>query len=116
MNLSDLGYEEFFTGEHHTGDNVDHAPARVVGVHKDSYLIHDGRRNRLVSLFESGRTTGCFGDYLDDKLPSAGTSKIWDGKSEEASEIAEAENREIELYAKYKAYYSYGVYVARKLD
>jgi hypothetical protein len=26
------------------------------------------------------------------------------------------ENREIELYEKYKAHYSYGVYVARKLD
>jgi hypothetical protein len=28
----------------------------------------------------------------------------------------EAEHREIELYEKYKAYYSYGVFVARKLD
>ena len=38
------------------------------------------------------------------------------GNSEEAREIVEAENREIELYEKYKAFYSYGVYVARKLD
>ena len=38
------------------------------------------------------------------------------GSSEEAHEIVEGENREIELYEKYKAYYSYGVYVARKLD
>ena len=37
------------------------------------------------------------------------------GNSEEAREIVEAENREIELYEKYKAFYSYGVYVARKL-
>jgi SAM-dependent methyltransferase len=38
------------------------------------------------------------------------------GNSEEACAIVEAENREIELYKKYKTHYSYGVYVARKLD
>lgn len=38
------------------------------------------------------------------------------GNSEEARAIVEAENREIELYEKYKAYYSYGVYIAKKLD
>ena len=38
------------------------------------------------------------------------------GNSEEARAIVEAENREIELYEKYKAYYSYGLYIARKLD
>jgi len=38
------------------------------------------------------------------------------GNSEEAHEIVEAENREIKLYEKYKTYYGYGVYVARKLD
>lgn len=36
------------------------------------------------------------------------------GNSEEARAIIEAENREIDLYEKYKAHYSYGVYVARK--
>ncbi|MFO7754239.1 MAG: class I SAM-dependent methyltransferase [Desulfobacteraceae bacterium] len=36
------------------------------------------------------------------------------GDSEEARAIVEAELREIELYEKYKAYYSYGVYIARK--
>ena len=38
------------------------------------------------------------------------------GNSEEARAIVEMENREIELYEKYKAHYSYGVYVARKLN
>jgi SAM-dependent methyltransferase len=38
------------------------------------------------------------------------------GNSEEARAIVAAENREIELYEKYKAHYSYGVYMARKLD
>jgi ubiquinone/menaquinone biosynthesis C-methylase UbiE len=38
------------------------------------------------------------------------------GNSEEARVIVEAENREIELYEKHKTHYSYGVYVARKLD
>jgi ubiquinone/menaquinone biosynthesis C-methylase UbiE len=38
------------------------------------------------------------------------------GYSEEARVIVEAEECEIELYEKYKAYYSYGVYIARKLD
>ena len=38
------------------------------------------------------------------------------GNSEAARAIVETENREIELYEKYKAHYSYGVYVARKLD
>ena len=37
------------------------------------------------------------------------------GNSEEARAIVKAENREIELYEKHKTYYSYGVYVARKL-
>jgi SAM-dependent methyltransferase len=34
--------------------------------------------------------------------------------SEEARAIVEAEHHEIELYEKYKAHYSYGVYIARK--
>ena len=38
------------------------------------------------------------------------------GDSEEARAIVEAENREIELYEKHKTHYSYGVYIARKLD
>lgn len=36
------------------------------------------------------------------------------GNSEEARAIVEAERHEIELYEKYKAYFSYGVYIARK--
>jgi len=36
------------------------------------------------------------------------------GNSEEARALVEAEKREIELYEKYRAYYSYGVYVAKK--
>jgi len=35
--------------------------------------------------------------------------------SKEAEAIVEVEKKEIALYEKYKAYYSYGVYVARKL-
>jgi len=46
-----------------------------------------------------------FADFLDRN-----------GNSKEARAIVEAENREIELYEKYKAFYSYGVYIARKLD
>ncbi len=38
------------------------------------------------------------------------------GHSEEARAIVEAERREIALYEKYKAYYGYGVYIARKLS
>lgn len=38
------------------------------------------------------------------------------GDSEAAHAIVEGEKREIELYEKYKTYYSYGVYIARKLD
>ncbi|KUJ83584.1 class I SAM-dependent methyltransferase [Microbulbifer flavimaris] len=34
--------------------------------------------------------------------------------SEEARAIVEAERREIELYEKYKAYFSYGMYIAKK--
>jgi SAM-dependent methyltransferase len=37
------------------------------------------------------------------------------GNSEAARAIVAAENREIELYEKYKTYYSYGVYIAKKL-
>lgn len=36
------------------------------------------------------------------------------GNSEEAREVVAVEQREIDLYDKYKAHYSYGVYVARK--
>ncbi|WPL19168.1 Demethylrebeccamycin-D-glucose O-methyltransferase [Thiorhodovibrio winogradskyi] len=38
------------------------------------------------------------------------------GHSNEAQAIVAAETEEIELYEKYKAYYSYGVYIAKKLD
>jgi len=38
------------------------------------------------------------------------------GNSEEAVAIVESEVREIELYEKYRAYYSYGVYIARKVS
>lgn len=38
------------------------------------------------------------------------------GNREEARVIVAAENQEIELYEKYKTHYSYGVYVAQKLD
>jgi ubiquinone/menaquinone biosynthesis C-methylase UbiE len=41
---------------------------------------------------------------------------IRNGNREEARSLVEAEKREIDLYEKYKTYYSYGVYVARKLD
>ena len=37
------------------------------------------------------------------------------GNSEKAMAIVEAEKREIELYEKYRNYYSYGVYIAKKL-
>jgi SAM-dependent methyltransferase len=38
------------------------------------------------------------------------------GNNEDARAIVDAENREIEMYEKYKNHYSYGVYIARKLD
>ncbi len=38
------------------------------------------------------------------------------GNSKEACSIVEAERREIELYEKFKAHYSYGVYIARKSE
>jgi len=37
------------------------------------------------------------------------------GYSEQARAIIDAEKQEIEMYEEYKAYYSYGVYLARKL-
>ncbi len=37
------------------------------------------------------------------------------GNSEEARAIVAAEQREIDLYEQYKAYFSYGVYIAKKL-
>lgn len=37
------------------------------------------------------------------------------GNSEEAQVIVDAEKNEIALYEKYKSYYSYGVYIARKM-
>jgi hypothetical protein len=38
------------------------------------------------------------------------------GNSEGAQAIVDAEENEIALYEKYKTHYSYGVYIARKLD
>jgi hypothetical protein len=38
------------------------------------------------------------------------------GNSEEACKIVSAEQREIDLYERYKAYVSYGVYIARKTE
>jgi len=37
------------------------------------------------------------------------------GDSEQARAVVEAENREIGMYEKYKEYYSYGVYIAKKV-
>lgn len=37
------------------------------------------------------------------------------GNSDEARSIVQTEKREIELYEKNKSYYSYGVYIAKKL-
>lgn len=37
------------------------------------------------------------------------------GNSQEATEIVASEQREIELYETYKAYFSYGMYIAKKL-
>jgi hypothetical protein len=37
------------------------------------------------------------------------------GNREKAQAIVNAEKKEIALYEKYKAQYSYGVYIARKL-
>lgn len=45
-----------------------------------------------------------FGDFLNRN-----------GNSEEARAIVAAEQREIALYERYKAYFSYGVYIAKKL-
>lgn len=36
------------------------------------------------------------------------------GNSEEVQAVVETKKQEIELYRKYKTYYSYGVYIARK--
>lgn len=38
------------------------------------------------------------------------------GDSKEARAIIEVERHEIEIYEKYKMYYSYGVYIARKAN
>lgn len=38
------------------------------------------------------------------------------GNSEEARAVVTSERHEIELYAKYKAYFSYGVYIAKRPD
>jgi hypothetical protein len=38
------------------------------------------------------------------------------GRSDQAKAIVEAEKHEIALYEKYSAYYSYGVYVAKKCE
>jgi len=38
------------------------------------------------------------------------------GNSQEAHEIADVEQKEIALYEKYKTYFSYGVYIARKIN
>ena len=46
-----------------------------------------------------------FGDFLKRN-----------GKSKEAQAIVSAEETEIALYEKYKSHYSYGVYIARKLE
>lgn len=50
MNLSDLGYDQFCNGGHRTWHNDDYAPARVVGVRRDSCLIHDGSRQIRAEL------------------------------------------------------------------
>lgn len=52
-----------------------------------------------------GPMEGRFKDFLDVT-----------GNSEEAQAIVAAERKEMDLYNKYKNYYGYGVYIARKLS
>jgi len=47
----------------------------------------------------------CFDEFLERH-----------GQNDQAKAIVEAEKHEIALYAKYSAYYSYGVYVAKKCE
>jgi ribosome biogenesis GTPase len=68
MNSSDLGYDQFCSGGHRTWGNDDYAPARVVGVRRDSCLIHDGSRQIRAEL--TGRMM--FGAASPLDLPAVG--------------------------------------------
>ncbi|AEF56207.1 class I SAM-dependent methyltransferase [Marinomonas posidonica] len=54
--------------------------------------------------------------YYDPMRKSFDAFLSRNGDSAEAQAIVEAERHEMALYEKYKAYFSYGVYIARKTD
>jgi ubiquinone/menaquinone biosynthesis C-methylase UbiE len=53
-------------------------------------------------------------NYYEPLLKSFDAFLSRNGESQEARAIVEAERHEIDIYEKYKAYFSYGVYIARK--
>lgn len=78
---------------------------------------------KIKVLEENGYSPiGCFvlpehcwlDNYYEPLRSNFQTFLSRNGNSEKAKAIVEAERQEIELYEKYKAYYSYVVYIARK--
>jgi hypothetical protein len=68
----------------------------------------------LIDLHKRAKRQGPGGDTETEQDSFEGFLKR-NGNSERAQAIVDAEKKEIALYEKYKAHYSNGVYVARKL-
>lgn len=100
-------------------------PSEIQNYWDNEYPEIDTASEKIRVLEESGYTpVGYFvlpeycwlDNYYEPMRTSFKDFLSRHGESEEARAIVEAERREIELYEKYKAYYSYGVYIARKFS
>ncbi|MDZ7759461.1 MAG: class I SAM-dependent methyltransferase [Desulfovermiculus sp.] len=98
-------------------------PSELQNHWDNEYPEVDTASAKIKALEENGYTPigyfvlpeHCWLDnYYEPMRKSFNTFLNRHGDSEEALRIVETERHEIELYEKYKAYFSYGVYIARK--
>lgn len=100
-------------------------PSELQGHWNNEYPEIDTASAKIKALEQSGYTPigyfplpdHCWLDnYYDPMRKSFDAFMSRNKDSEDARVIVDAERHEIELYEKYKAYFSYGVYIARKFS
>jgi SAM-dependent methyltransferase len=104
---------------------TDERPSELHDHWHNAYPEIDTASAKIKALEESGYTPiGYFvlpelcwlENYYEPMRKNFDAFLSRNGDSAEARAIVEAESHEIALYEKYKAYFSYGVYIARKSD
>jgi SAM-dependent methyltransferase len=103
---------------------TEHRPAELQNHWQEEYAEIDLASAKIRALEQNGYTPvgyfvlpeHCWLDHYYVPMQARFENFLSrNGHSPEAAAIVAAEQREIELYRKYKQHYSYGVYIARKL-